>query len=203
MPIEVIKIGGRLLAEPDALNEVASWLQRSEQQPRTRVLIVGGGAVVEGLRRIDAANPSPERLSHWAAIELMDANARLVADRLGPSTQTESLDRVRRGHAAGRHADWLLTVGPFLRREEPGLPGERLRVGRRTTSDSIAARVAGVLGAELTLLKHSIPPEVDGRSLDELARRGVVDPEFPRLAAPLEAFRVLGIADLQQNASGD
>ncbi len=82
MFIEVIKIGGSLLTQPGAMNDIRSWLQAEQRvAPQiSRVLLVGGGAVVDGLRAMDAANPLPDEASHWAAIEMLDTLGRAAAN---------------------------------------------------------------------------------------------------------------------------
>jgi 5-(aminomethyl)-3-furanmethanol phosphate kinase len=48
------------------------------------------------------------------------------------------------------------------------------------TSDSLAAWLAGALGAKLLLLVKSIEPPRPPVRVADLAARGVVDPSFPR-----------------------
>ena len=63
------------------------------------------------------------------------------------------------------------------------------------TSDSIAARIADLLGSdELVLLKSSLPePQV--ATLDEAAAAGFVDRCFPCYAAKLPLVRLVNLRD--------
>ncbi|TWT96090.1 Amino acid kinase family protein [Botrimarina colliarenosi] len=178
----VIKIGGSLLAEPGAMGRVAEWLAATTRPDQTRLLLAGGGAAVDGLRRIDAANPLSAEATHWGAIALMDANAALLADWIPSARLTERIP-VSDG-------DWALRSGRWLREQEPSADGERLRIGWRTTSDAIAARIAACWDARLIFLKHTLREAY--ASLDEAAADGVVDPETPRLAAGLRSVTLLG-----------
>lgn len=179
----VIKVGGSLLAEPGAMRRIADWLAVTARPGNTRILIPGGGAAVDALRRIDAANPLSPAAGHWAAIAVMDAGALLLADWL---PNFEVGDQIPAG--AG---DWILRCGRLLREEEPHAGGQRLRVGWQTTSDAIAARVAVLGEARLVLLKHTLKKTY--ASLPEAAADGVVDPETPRIAASLASTRLLGV----------
>lgn len=190
---EVIKIGGSLLAEPGAMRLVRDWLEATRQEDATRLLLAGGGPVVEGLRVIDAANQLSQEASHWAAIRLMDANTRLLGEWF-PGTQVfESLELMTPGDNAFLCHNWLLN-------KEPQAQGERLAVGWSITSDSIAARIATVLDARLTVLKHTV--KTTYRSPVEAASAGVVDREFPRHMADGARFRLIGVVSPGWDAAG-
>ena len=181
---EVIKIGGSLHAEPGAMESVRDWLNTTRSPATTRLLLCGGGPVVEGLRRVDEANPLSAEAAHWAAVRMMDANTRLLADWLPGTEVVESLALVGPG-------DRGFVCHGWLREAEPNRHGERLRTGWQTTSDSIAARIAAVAGARLTLLKHSL--EATYGSPAEAAAAGVVDAEFARHAAGVKDLRLVGV----------
>lgn len=179
----VIKIGGSLLAEYDAMIRVAKWLAVTAMPQQTRLLIAGGGEAVEAIRRIDAATPLSPAAAHWAAIAVMDANALLLVDWL-PNFEIQD-------HLPKTAGDGTLRCEGLLRKVEPHAPGERLRVGWETTSDAIAARIAVLWDARLVLLKHSLLATY--ASLDEAATAGVIDPETPRIAASLKSVQLLGV----------
>jgi aspartokinase-like uncharacterized kinase len=90
------------------------------------------------------------------------------------------------------------------------LPGTRLPVGWEVTSDSIAARLAELLDARLTLLKSIPPPEFLEQSQDlrhwrALAEAGWIDRFFPDLAENLHKIRLIcplpsGADDISKNS---
>ncbi|TWT35559.1 hypothetical protein KOR34_04520 [Posidoniimonas corsicana] len=108
--------------------------------------------------------------AHWEAIVAMDHNSRSLGQQLDvPLVDSPFAERTG--------TDFLL-VSDFLRELEPRLPGTHLPIGWEVTSDSIAARIAGLLDAGLVLLK-SAPPPVTGANARALADAGYVDEFFP------------------------
>jgi 5-(aminomethyl)-3-furanmethanol phosphate kinase len=158
----VVKCGGSLLALPDWPERLRGVCGSLSDEPP--LLVIGGGALVEGLRAIDAACPQPAERMHRLAIAAMRLTARLVAEVLelslaGPDTPRGSNAAVA-DPTAWSDAD---TVA--------GLPRDWT-----TTSDSIAAGIAAAAGGRLLLLKRSLPPG-DG-SATQAAAAGWVDPAF-------------------------
>lgn len=184
----VIKVGGSLLTRDGVAADLRTWLTSADACPeRKRVLIVGGGPVVEGLRAMDRDFGGDTLEAHRAAIAAMDLNSRLLQSQLPDWTSTEQLARVRDDQKRG---DWLFIAGGWLRREEPSVAGRALPTGWRVTSDSIAARVATFLGGGLILLKSAQPPPGPS-DLNVVARAGYVDEDFPQAAATLAEVRLL------------
>src|SRR5690606_36465102 len=96
-------------------------------------------------------NPLSNEASHFAAIELMDVTGRLVSGWLPDAHVTDDFARLA---APGSVATLSIFLPHrFLRLQEPTMPGRPLPVGWSVTSDSIAARIAALLSAELVLLK--------------------------------------------------
>lgn len=167
----VVKIGGSLLgrtAWPDELRDLVAGI------PTPVAVIVGGGAVVDGLRTIDAAGPRPVALLHRLAIDAMALTARLVADAIAAPLAAEPA-RATRVVVLDVPA-WLAREGRF----------SLLPEGWHVTSDSIAALVAATIDATLVLAK-SVPPP-GGADLKTLAEAGWVDPHFPAVAARVPAI---------------
>lgn len=159
----VMKIGGSLLARPGWPEAVAGLLAATAGP---RVLVVGGGPVVDGLRAIDAATPRPAGVMHWLAIDALGITARLVAEATGlPLAETPEAREIV-----------VLDVPRWLRIDP------RLQEGWHVTSDSIAALVAATHAAGLLLVK-SVPPPCD--DVTRAASAGWVDGHFPTAAREL------------------
>jgi hypothetical protein len=163
----VVKFGGSLLSRPHWPDELRGLLDLLEG-PRT--IVVGGGAIVDGLRSIDAASPRSPELMHHLAIEAMGITARLVAAVIGLPVAV--VPASSSGVVVLDASSWLAAGG-----RAAGLP-----IGWQVTSDSIAAAVAGSCGAGLLLAK-SVPPPAVG--LPALVASGWLDPFFPTAATSL------------------
>jgi aspartokinase-like uncharacterized kinase len=170
----VVKLGGSLLGLPDWPARVAGLLAAID---RPVTIVVGGGEVVEGLRRLDAVCPQPAERMHRLAITAMDVTARLVAETLGlplldpPGSTCE--------------ASAVVLVRSWL---EAGLLDE-LPPSWHVTSDAIAALIARHSRKPLFLAKSAAPPNREPRSvaLHDAASSGWIDPAFPEVAAGLSA----------------
>jgi aspartokinase-like uncharacterized kinase len=136
-------------------------------------------------------------LAAWAPeFELLQGGLQDLAARWSAAGGANSADAREVGQGI------ILAPQYFLRREEPHLPGRSLPSSWDVTSDSIAARLAIVTGAdELVLLKSVPPPDSDLQppsSLRQLAASGYVDRFFPELAAQVPRIRLV---DLRGTAS--
>lgn len=172
-PLRVVKIGGSLLSRrgwPHLIGAlVGSW------KVGPCCLVVGGGAVVEGLRTIDRAEPRAPAIMHDLSIDAMRLTARLVAAAVGLPMQSSPPDS--RGVAVLDVPAWLAE----------GIRASSLPIGWHVTSDTIAASVAVEHGGGLLLAKSAPPPpcpEAD-EPLAGLAAAGWVDGHFPIAAATL------------------
>lgn len=167
--VRVIKVGGSLLDRLDWPRLIGELVAEASARSAC-LLVVGGGSVVESLRESDARSPHPVERMHRAAIDVMGGTGWLVARLLElPFVAEPGTDRT----AVLDVPTWLGHEGRI----------ERLPVGWRVTSDSIAADVAARLKAALLLAKSGPPP--DTADCHQLAERGWVDGYFPQAAAPL------------------
>ena len=125
----VVKMGGSLLERADWPELARSLVCELAGRPLT--VVVGGGAVVDGLRAIDRVARRPTLLMHSLAIDGMGLTARLVADALGfpfGGMQTLACDTTSR----------VLDVAAWMAHNHMchALPS-----GWDVTSDSIAAAI--------------------------------------------------------------
>ncbi|MEN1679972.1 MAG: hypothetical protein AAGJ46_10285 [Planctomycetota bacterium] len=173
-----IKLGGSLLRRNDVAERLPAWLEaiRAREPDENQVLIVGGGGAVEWLRELDRGAGLDPAAAHWAAIGMMDANARAVAGWL---PMAELTDAWPPAPSEPSGVCRLLMPGRFLREVEPSLPRPTLPIRWSVTSDSIAARIASLLSARLTLVKSAdVETPTDGAGWRGLAEQGVVDACF-------------------------
>ncbi len=175
-PLVVVKVGGSLFDLPDLGVRLNAWL--AEMSPARVLLVPGGGPLVDMIRAFTRQHRLDEDTAHWLAVRAMSLTARLLQALLAPGARMVT---------TGEEAPLLwrqdivpvIDVCDFLERDE-GNPG-CLPHSWSVTSDSIAARLALVCGAdELVLLKSITIPE--GMSWSHAAEEGFVDEHFARLA---------------------
>ncbi len=175
--VRIVKLGGSLLDWPELASRLRAWL--AVQPPSVHVLIVGGGALVDTLRELDAAHALPPETSHLLAIRAMSITAALVAGLIPEARLVDAIERLDRSELGSLQ---ILDVQKFLIQDQAS--GNPLPASWDVTSDSIAARVATALeAAELVLLKSALP--AGWTNLESLARSGYVDAYFPRAAYSL------------------
>jgi hypothetical protein len=167
----VLKVGGSLLSRPDWPALLMPLVAAC--RPRACCLVVGGGAVVDGLRSLDQALPQSPQLMHDLAIDAMRLTARLVAAAIGLPLAATPPDH---GRVAVLDVPAWLAVGSRM---------GALPVGWQVTSDTIAAKVAVEHGGSLLLAKSVPPPPCPGDQLATLSRAGWLDEYFPVAAGPL------------------
>lgn len=174
----VVKLGGSLLKFPDLPDRVAQW--ESGLPAAQTLVVVGGGAMINAMRDLYALHELDEAEMHWRCVRLLRATFE-IAGELFPHWKrvatAQQLDGVLAD--ANTSATYLIAVDCFYFPNSPS--GKMLTESWDTTADSIAAGLARLCGAaELHLLKSCEIPR--NRSLDELARQGVVDRCLPQVA---------------------
>ena len=182
--IVVVKLGGSLLDLPGLGTKLRAWLDA--QPTRKAILVVGGGAMVDVIRRLNEVHHFGEEQAHWLAVRAMSLNARVVAQLLPASRFITALDDCNETWSADCTA--IIDPVPVLLGDW-GKPGE-LPHRWAVTSDSIAGRIAELIGASALMLLKSIAG-AEGRSWEELASEGMVDEWFPNVAARLPAAHMI------------
>jgi aspartokinase-like uncharacterized kinase len=154
----VVKVGGSLLAHEAHLDAVLAAIAAAVRRHVRLLVVPGGGPFAEAVRDLDRRIGLSDDAAHWMAILAMDQYAHVLVDRF-----------------EGRVP--VLAPSKWLRDADP------LPHSWDVTSDSIAAWVAGEVGAHrLVLVK---PPGATG---------AVVDAYFPR-ALPASVTPVVVRAD--------
>jgi aspartokinase-like uncharacterized kinase len=188
--IRVIKVGGSLFDLPELPQRLRAWL--AAQSPAHNVLVPGGGPLVEQIRAWHAEEPIDEVAAHWMCVDLLTVTAHLLHVWLPeiPLIENDCLLCQRVGEPGAT----IFGPASWMRRSEPGLPGEWLPSSWETTSDSIAGRLAASLRAdEFVLLKSVLPRRRASKELSALAATGYIDPVLAKMAPELPPTRLVDL----------
>jgi aspartokinase-like uncharacterized kinase len=187
--LRIVKVGGSLLALGDLAARLRQWI--SAQPAGRNVLIAGGGELAEEVRRWDERFQLGQERSHWLCADLLDVSAHLLHHLLPETRLCRSVNGL--ADPAAKPDIVVLAPAAFLHHEESGFAGDRLPHTWEATTDSIAARVADVTGAdELVLLKSSLPKSF--ATLADLSGE-YVDSYFAWAARPLAEVRFVNLRE--------
>jgi probable H4MPT-linked C1 transfer pathway protein len=153
----VVKIGGGLLEHAGCLDTVlAAIADVARDEPL--LVVPGGGPFADAVRRQDERLGLSDEASHWMAVLGMDQYAHLIVSRLRGAVLVSDAAGLAAAIGAGRIP--VLAPYAWLRREDTRRE-DCLPHSWQVTSDSIAAWVAGAIGAQrLVLVK---PPGATAR----------------------------------------
>ena len=146
----VVKVGGALLGRQGALDNVIPVLAAAAARGAPILVVPGGGPFADTVRRVERESGLTADAAHWMAILAMNQYAELLASRIPRARIVEGANEIAPARASGL----LPVLAPYrwLRSADPS----RLPHSWEVTSDSIAAWVAGELGASrLVLVKAS------------------------------------------------
>jgi aspartokinase-like uncharacterized kinase len=139
------------------------------------------------IREADEIWELGDEAAHWLAIDVLAASARLLAAVLRDARLENDWECLLQ-RVAERKVDPPIVFCPvrFLQQREDGYPPQALPHDWSVTSDSIAARIAGILPAdELVLLKSADPPAQ--------VQPPYVDEYFVQAAAGLNCVRFVNL----------
>ncbi len=173
----VVKVGGSLLDWAELPARLIGYLER--WQGCCVLVIVGGGAVVDLVREWDRRHGLGDEPAHWLAIQAMDLTARMLAAVLPCARLVQRLEEWERVRG---QAGLIVLVPSVVIMEIENRRWERLPRSWNVTSDSIAAWVAGYLGAKCLVLVKSVGVPA-GTTRERAVELGVVDPMFARFAS--------------------
>ncbi len=193
--VRVVKLGGSLLGDARFPRLARRWLDR--QPSKSNVLVVGGGLWADGVRDAFHRFSLSESFCHWLCVDLLEQTSQLAAELL----DIPSVDNWRQLEETTRISTvtTIFRCGAFLREIEPKLGQPILEHSWAVTTDSIAARIAQLLGADELVLWKSAPPPLSPDWRD-WSRANYVDASFPLAAKDLSvrAVDLLGTDVLSQ-----
>ena len=185
----VIKVGGSLLLRPDLPQVLNAWL--ANQTPAQTLVIVGGGQLIDAIRKLDAIRRTDAVSVHWRCVESLRTTFEFFADWFPRWPTVRNAEQFRAALDCGFSCDYptLIAVSAFYSPQHDfDLPTDW-----RTTTDAIATVLAVECSAdELVLLKSC---EVDpSLSLGQLAAAGIVDEAMAPMAQRIDSIRVEPLA---------
>ncbi len=185
--LAIVKLGGSHASGP----HLKDWLTAIAAEAGSIVIAPGGGPFADTVRTTQAGIGFDDRAAHVMAMMAM-AQFGCALESLHPSLRVAaSRSAILRALKDGKVPVWS---------PEPMTLAAALPETWELTSDSLAAWLAGALGAScLLLIKHG-HFETETVDVHDLAARGVVDPLFPRylkesgarawLAGPADSARL-------------
>lgn len=178
----VVKLGGSLAGAP----QLRPWLKAIADVGDV-VVVPGGGSFADAVREAQPRMGFDDAAAHRMALLAMEQYAQALASLDRRFALAASLVAIENTLDAGLVPLWLPSAMVLEAAEIP--------CSWDVTSDSLAAWLAGRLGAAHLLLVKSVTLPASATP-DELAGRGVVDPLFPKfLAAGGATAVVLGPDD--------
>jgi len=172
----VVKIGGGVLEDIEALDAALSAVAGAARSQKL-LIVPGGGPFADAVRAMDRRLGLSDTTAHWMAVLAMDQCAHLIAERLAGARFVQEPSEISTAISADRVP--VLAPSRWLRETDP------LPHSWDVTSDSIAAWVAGCLGAHRLVL-------VKPRGVHEAS--AAVDPYFAR-ALPAKVRATIVPAD--------
>jgi dihydroneopterin aldolase len=185
--LAIVKLGGSHTYGP----HVKDWLAALAAEAGAIVIVPGGGPFADAVRSAQASMGYDDSAAHAMALMAMAQFGRALQSLHPALKVTASRSAISRALKEGKVPVW----SPESMARAAALPETWA-----LTSDSLAAWLAGALGADsLVLVKHG-RFEAATVEVRDLVAHGVVDPLFPRylresgararLAAPTDSGRL-------------
>jgi aspartokinase-like uncharacterized kinase len=160
----VVNVGGALLAHPAHFGAVLAAIGAAADRTRRLLVVPGGGPFADAVREMDRRLGLSNDAAHWMAVLAMDQNAHLIASRLAGGVLVADPAEIEA--APVNVTVPVLAPYRWLHEADP------LPHSWDVTSDSIAAWVAGQVGAEqLVLVKP--PGATEGELVDAYFTRAL------------------------------
>jgi dihydroneopterin aldolase len=177
----VIKLGGSFAFS----SELRDWIKAIVGHAGRIVIVPGGGPFADTVRKAQAQMCFDDRTAHRMAVLAMEQYGHAIASMSKRLQLADLLEAIRQGLAGGKVPVWLPAQMVLADADIPQ--------SWDVTSDSLAAWLAGRIGAErLILVKHL---ETTGSTVlaSNLVASNMIDGAFPKfqIASRVPAF-ILG-----------
>jgi aspartokinase-like uncharacterized kinase len=181
--LTVVKLGGSTADQ----GEMRVWIAALATSSLPLVIVPGGGTFADQVRESQKRLGFSDRAAHAMAILAMDQFGHVILDRQERLVPARSLDEIEYALADRRIPVWLPSA--------IAIPAPDIPASWDITSDSLAAWLAGQLGAEALLLIKQTAAFSDRDDVRSLMARGIVDAAFASMLPAGIDFRLAGPAD--------
>jgi aspartokinase-like uncharacterized kinase len=180
----VIKLGGSFAFSAD----LGDWIAAIAGCAGRAVIVPGGGPFADVVRAAQVQMGFDDRAAHRMALLAMEQYGCAMKSLHEALSLADSVDSIRRGLAVGQIPVWLPTPMALSATDIPQ--------SWDVTSDSLAAWLAGKIGAARLLLVKRVEPAHGTACVADLAERDIVDAAFANFhaASGVPAF-ILGPKD--------
>ncbi len=180
----VIKLGGSFAFSPD----LKDWIAAIAGCAGRAVIVPGGGPFADLVRAAQAQMGFDDRAAHRMGLLAMEQFGCAIKSLHEAVSLADSPDSIRRGLASSQVPVWLPS--------RMALDVTDIPQSWDVTSDSLAAWLAGKIGAERLLLVKQVESAHGTARVSDLAERDIVDKAFANFlaASGVPAF-ILGPKD--------
>jgi aspartokinase-like uncharacterized kinase len=162
----VVKLGGSTAYDA----QMDLWIGALAGSALPLVIVPGGGPFADQVRDAQKRMGFSDLAAHAMAILAMDQFGHVILDRDERLVPARSLGDVENALHAGRIPVWLPST--------LGIPAPDIRASWDMTSDSLAAWLAGKVGADALLLIKQTSDFSERDDIASLTTRGVLDSGF-------------------------
>ena len=170
----VVKLGGSLHASPI----LSRWIAALKRYPHSLTIVSGGGPFADAVRTSQPKMGFADNTAHAMAVLAMEQYALALAG-LHELDLAASIEEISALHARGRIVLWRPSTMVDAASD--------IAPGWDVTSDSLAAWLAGKLGARTLLMIKSVDVAANA-ALDEITAAGVVDAAFTDYVGQTHVF---------------
>jgi 5-(aminomethyl)-3-furanmethanol phosphate kinase len=162
----IVKLGGSLAFS----KHLRPWIEALAACAGRVVIVPGGGPFADAVRLAQTRMGFDDQTAHHLAVLAMEQYGRALASCSSALSPADSADAIRHDVVAGRVPVWMPSAMV--------LQADDIEQSWDVTSDSLAAWLAGSIGADqLLLVKHA--KNLSGRAnVEDLIATGILDEAF-------------------------
>ena len=164
----VVKFGGSFAGS----THLRDWIKAFARCAGRIVLVPGGGPFADVVRSTQSDIGFDDRAAHHMALLAMEQYGQALVSLDGMFVAADSTDAIHRALAVGRVPVWMPT--------RMALDAADLAPSWDVTSDSLAAWLAGKIGAGQLFLVKRVSLSSRRERCDDLAAKDIVDKDFVR-----------------------